>query len=124
MRIERNNMFPPDYDEDKADWEITSEGLYIATRGFLMRRGYCCANQCRHCPYINWRHSPTWQPVPAERVLRMHVSPKAVAGAMALLYYHEQQLPLCQLKEQEEGEYQQRMIAHYRLLLERWGAKK
>ena len=26
-------------------------GLYVFTESFLKRRGYCCDNGCRHCPY-------------------------------------------------------------------------
>lgn len=26
-------------------------GLMVVTRHFLLRRGYCCENGCRHCPY-------------------------------------------------------------------------
>jgi len=26
-------------------------GLFVMTRGYLERRGTCCANECRHCPY-------------------------------------------------------------------------
>jgi len=26
-------------------------GLFVMTRGYLVRRGTCCANECRHCPY-------------------------------------------------------------------------
>ncbi len=26
-------------------------GLMVFTANFLRRRGYCCANGCRHCPY-------------------------------------------------------------------------
>jgi hypothetical protein len=26
-------------------------GLMVFTAHFLRRRGYCCANGCRHCPY-------------------------------------------------------------------------
>jgi len=26
-------------------------GLMILTEDFLARRGYCCENGCRHCPY-------------------------------------------------------------------------
>lgn len=26
-------------------------GLYIFTREYLLKRGYCCDNNCRHCPY-------------------------------------------------------------------------
>jgi hypothetical protein len=28
-------------------------GLMVLTSRFLKRRGYCCGNGCRHCPYTN-----------------------------------------------------------------------
>jgi hypothetical protein len=27
------------------------EGLLVMTRRYLLNRGYCCENKCRHCPY-------------------------------------------------------------------------
>jgi hypothetical protein len=103
--------------EDQNDWIIDSNGFYIATRSFLIRRGYCCANQCRHCPYINWRNSPTWKPLPAEAIRVTGVSAKAVEGARNALTYHERQV---QTGNQTDEALHQAMIAHYRLLLERW----
>jgi hypothetical protein len=26
-------------------------GLLVMTESYLRRRGYCCKNGCRHCPY-------------------------------------------------------------------------
>lgn len=26
-------------------------GLMVMTARYLLRRGYCCGNDCRHCPY-------------------------------------------------------------------------
>lgn len=26
-------------------------GLMVLTEPFLKKRGYCCGNGCRHCPY-------------------------------------------------------------------------
>ena len=26
-------------------------GLMVLTAHFLKKRGYCCGNNCRHCPY-------------------------------------------------------------------------
>ena len=26
-------------------------GLMVLTARYLLRRGYCCDNGCRHCPY-------------------------------------------------------------------------
>ncbi len=79
-------MSLPDNRPDiQADWEVTPEGLYIATRHFLLRRGYCCANRCRNCPYVNWRENPAWQHAPAEAIRRATVSPKTLAGVRAAL---------------------------------------
>jgi hypothetical protein len=105
--------------DEETDWEITEQGLYIATRGFLIRRGYCCANRCRNCPYINWRLQATWQPGPAECVKCVRGVPKAIAGACALLYFHEEQLDQV---EPEQQNYHREMIEHYHLLVERWGS--
>ena len=104
--------------DQETDWEITEQGLYIATRGFLVRRGYCCANRCRNCPYINWLQQPSWQPAPAECVKRVRVAAKAIAGAYAMLHFHEEQLGQVEVTQQN---YHNSMIEHYRLLLERWG---
>lgn len=30
---------------------VIEEGLFVLTRAFLLRRGYCCGSGCRHCPY-------------------------------------------------------------------------
>lgn len=27
------------------------DGLMVLTAHFLKKRGYCCQNDCRHCPY-------------------------------------------------------------------------
>ena len=27
------------------------DGLMVLTEYFLKKRGYCCGNDCRHCPY-------------------------------------------------------------------------
>lgn len=27
------------------------DGLMVLTERYLRRRGYCCGNGCRHCPY-------------------------------------------------------------------------
>lgn len=26
-------------------------GLFVFTRDYLLRRGYCCGSGCRNCPY-------------------------------------------------------------------------
>jgi len=102
---------------DEADWDITPDGLYIATRGFLTRRGYCCANRCRNCPYINWRDNPAWQPVSHAYVRRIRVSTKAIEGAQTMLQFHQDCL---RTDNEEEHLYHRTMIEHYQFLLKQW----
>src|SRR5260370_33146181 len=97
------------------DWIIDANGFYIASRAFLMRRGYCCANQCRNCPYINWRNTPTWEPLPAAAVLVAGVSPKAREGAPLPLPGHAR---APQQGDQAAEPPQPAMTPHYRLPLE------
>ena len=33
------------------DYVVDQSGRYIFTREYLLRRGYCCENGCRNCPY-------------------------------------------------------------------------
>lgn len=44
MDYRSNNFLPGDY-------YISDEGFYVFTKQYLLRRGYCCKNGCRHCPY-------------------------------------------------------------------------
>jgi hypothetical protein len=34
-----------------VDYTMSREGFRVMTESYLTRRGYCCANGCRHCPY-------------------------------------------------------------------------
>ncbi|MBK8737885.1 MAG: hypothetical protein IPL98_18985 [Saprospiraceae bacterium] len=37
---------------ENVDYYIEN-GLYVFTERYLKKRGYCCQNKCRHCPYNN-----------------------------------------------------------------------
>ena len=30
---------------------MTPNGYIVFTEKYLLKRGYCCNSQCRHCPY-------------------------------------------------------------------------
>jgi hypothetical protein len=30
-------------------------GRMVLTSAYHLRRGYCCGNRCRHCPYQDWK---------------------------------------------------------------------
>ena len=33
------------------DFYYSPEGFIIFTAKYLLKRGYCCKNGCKHCPY-------------------------------------------------------------------------
>lgn len=33
------------------DYYINDQGLWVFTEAYHIKRGYCCGNGCRHCPY-------------------------------------------------------------------------
>ncbi len=33
------------------DFYLTKEGYKVFTEKYHLKRGYCCENSCRHCPY-------------------------------------------------------------------------
>ncbi|MBK8442499.1 MAG: hypothetical protein IPL35_03370 [Sphingobacteriales bacterium] len=33
------------------DFYINEQGLFVFTAHYLLQRGYCCGNGCKHCPY-------------------------------------------------------------------------
>ena len=37
--------------EDKTIDFYEEDGTIIMTEAYHIRRGYCCQNGCRHCPY-------------------------------------------------------------------------
>lgn len=36
---------------EKEDYYINENGLLVFTEKYLLHRGTCCGNGCRHCPY-------------------------------------------------------------------------
>ena len=50
------NMCPMDsyYERPQLepdDFYYSPEGYIIFTAKYLLKRGYCCKNGCKHCPY-------------------------------------------------------------------------
>lgn len=33
------------------DYYINEQGYWVFTHKYLLERGYCCKNGCKHCPY-------------------------------------------------------------------------
>lgn len=41
---------PPDPSPENEDYYLEN-GYSVFTAAFHLKRGYCCGNGCRHCPY-------------------------------------------------------------------------
>jgi hypothetical protein len=37
--------------EEGRDYYVDRWGRVVFTATYLLERGYCCGNGCRHCPY-------------------------------------------------------------------------
>lgn len=44
-------MFSKRDELDPEDYYLSEEGFLIFTEKYLLKRGYCCKNGCKHCPY-------------------------------------------------------------------------
>ena len=36
---------------EAGDYYLNEQGLMVFTEKYHLKRGYCCKNGCRHCPY-------------------------------------------------------------------------
>ncbi|GAB3333186.1 hypothetical protein GCM10027299_40410 [Larkinella ripae] len=36
---------------DNEDYYINEAGYLVFTRAYHLKRGYCCKNGCKHCPW-------------------------------------------------------------------------
>jgi hypothetical protein len=37
--------------KEGVDYYFNEQGLLVFTKEYLLKRGYCCKNGCRNCPY-------------------------------------------------------------------------
>jgi biotin synthase-like enzyme len=37
--------------KEGIDFYFNEKGLMVLTESFHLKRGYCCKNNCKHCPY-------------------------------------------------------------------------
>ena len=36
---------------EEGDFYINEQGYKVFTEQYHLKRGYCCSNGCKHCPY-------------------------------------------------------------------------
>lgn len=37
--------------QEGIDYTISKDGLFVFTREYHLKRGYCCGSNCLNCPY-------------------------------------------------------------------------
>ena len=37
--------------EEGTDYYFNEQGLMVFTAAYHLKRGYCCKNKCKHCPW-------------------------------------------------------------------------
>jgi hypothetical protein len=37
--------------EESVDYYFNEHGLMVFTAAYHLKRGYCCKNKCKHCPW-------------------------------------------------------------------------
>lgn len=37
--------------QQNNDYYFNEQGLLVFTESYHLKRGYCCGNGCKHCPY-------------------------------------------------------------------------
>lgn len=35
-----------------VDYYLNEDGLMVFTEAYHLKRGYCCKNKCKHCPWV------------------------------------------------------------------------
>lgn len=36
---------------ENIDYYIDENGLFVFTKEYHLKRGFCCGNNCKHCPW-------------------------------------------------------------------------
>jgi len=51
-KIQEDKKPPTKQDlEQQKDYYINEKGQWVFTELYHIKRGYCCKNGCKHCPY-------------------------------------------------------------------------
>lgn len=49
-----DDMFSSGFGSDQiegVDYTLNADGYRVMTEFYLVKRGYCCSNGCKNCPY-------------------------------------------------------------------------
>ncbi|WP_195759206.1 DUF5522 domain-containing protein [Pedobacter puniceum] len=43
---------------ENIDYYINEDGNFVFTEAYHLKRGYCCKNGCKHCPWSYKKEKP------------------------------------------------------------------
>lgn len=49
-----DSLFDSEYNDSPVegiDYQMSKDGYRVMTEFYLVKRGYCCSNGCKNCPY-------------------------------------------------------------------------
>lgn len=49
--------------EQEADYYFNENGLMVFTAAYHLKRGYCCKNKCKHCPWSYGKEIENSKPI-------------------------------------------------------------
>jgi hypothetical protein len=49
--MSESSKLKPGKPQPEQDYYINSDGNLVFTASYLLKRGFCCGNGCKHCPY-------------------------------------------------------------------------
>ena len=52
LKAMTNQELPPEKEKQVPDFYVEN-GFHVFTEIYHLKRGYCCVNNCRHCPWKN-----------------------------------------------------------------------
>lgn len=51
--------------EEGIDYYFNEQGLMVFTAAYHLKRGTCCKNECKHCPWNYGRNNGQNSPIPS-----------------------------------------------------------
>ncbi len=51
-----DDYYTPEPLKEGVDYEMDPRGFRIMSKEYLIKRGYCCGNGCKNCPYFPLHH--------------------------------------------------------------------
>jgi len=62
--------------EEGVDYYFNEQGLMVFTAAYHLKRGYCCKNRCKHCPWNYGKENKQATSKPITKQLNLNDPPR------------------------------------------------